>query len=78
MPKIKAIINDRNAPVSVQIGLSRMPENCGECPFYVKNVRYDEEAFFGDGMVHSCPFGCSHWGCLVTRPNDCPLRKNKE
>lgn len=71
--EIKTSINDASSPVFVSIGLSRMPENCGECPFYNSTTYCDEDAFFGDGIAHYCPFGCSLWGCLVEKPADCPL-----
>lgn len=71
--EIKTEVNSNNFPVQVSIGLSRMPVHCGECPFYIDTAYYDEEAFWGDGIQHYCPFGCSHWGCLVERPADCVL-----
>lgn len=58
---------------SVTIGLSRMPNHCGECPLYESTATFDEDAFFGDGIVRHCPFGASIWGCRVKRPDDCPL-----
>lgn len=71
--EIKTKVNDTASPVSVSIGLSRMPENCGECPFYIDTAYYDEDGGWGDGISHYCPFGCGLWGCLVERPADCPL-----
>ena len=71
--EIKTVVNDISLPVFVSIGLSRMPEHCGECPFYNNTACYDEDACFGDGIRRYCPFGCSLWGCLVERPTDCPL-----
>lgn len=50
-----------------------MPENCRECIFYKSTGRFDEYAGFGDCMIYRCPFGCSHDGCYIKRPDDCPL-----
>lgn len=71
--EIKTHINDTTYPVTVSVGLSRMPENCGECPFYINTAYYDEEGCWGDNIRHYCPFGCGYFGCLVERPSDCPL-----
>lgn len=73
--EIKTSINEPS-PVSVSIGLSRMPKHCGECPLYINSSYYDEDAFWGDGIVHYCPFGSDSYGCLVERPQNCPLKEN--
>lgn len=73
--EITTEVNGVHSLVNISIGLSRMPEHCGECPFYINTYYYDEDAFFGDGIQHYCPFKCSYWGCLVKRPDDCPLTK---
>lgn len=63
-------INHCTGEAKVTLYVKKMPDNCGECPFYQWNEHR------GDGVSHSCPFGCSHFGCLVERPEDCPLRAN--
>lgn len=72
---IKATISP-TGPVaaSITIGLSKIPKHCGECPFYESNAVFDEDACFGDVIMRSCPFGADHFGCLVERPNNCPLK----
>ena len=75
--EIKIKLNDKNSPVSISIGLSRMPENCGECPFYINSFYEDEDCGWGSGVIHYCPFNCDNWGCLVERPSDCPLKENQ-
>ena len=72
--RIKTEVNPKNPKVFVTIGLSRLPEHCGQCPFYENSSYYDDEAGWGSGYVHYCPFGCSIWGCLNERPDDCPLQ----
>lgn len=64
---------DKHSLASITIGVSRMPKHCGECPFYEASAVFDEDAFFGDCIVRSCPFGGDSWGCLVQRPDNCPL-----
>lgn len=62
----------------IKIILREIPKHCGECPFYEDTVYIDDEPFFGDGVHHYCPFGASHFGCLVERPADCPIQEYKE
>ena len=76
--RIKIELGSSKSNIGINIRLTRMPSNCGECPFYLQNESYDDEAWFGDGITHSCPFGCSTWGCLVERPEDCILTEIKE
>ena len=72
-------LNPENPKIVLNIGLTRIPKNCTECPFYINNAEYDEDASFGNGYTYSCPFGCGIWGCAVERPADCPIREvNKE
>ncbi len=62
----------------IKIILREIPKHCGECPFYEDTVYVDEDCLWGDGISHYCPFGCSHYGCLVERPADCPIQEYKE
>lgn len=74
----KVSINQCQGDAKVTLYLKSMPSNCGECPFYQWNEYVDDEPSWGDGVSYSCPFGCSHFGCLVDRPADCPLQPNTE
>ncbi len=77
--RIRFELNPENPKVVLNIGLTRIPKNCTECPFYINNTEYDEDSSFGDGYTHSCPFGCGIWGCAIERPTDCPIQEvNKE
>ena len=67
-------INQGLGEAKVTLFVKKMPRHCGECPFYQWNERVDDEPSWGDGVSHSCPFGCSLSGCLVERPSDCPLQ----
>lgn len=71
--EIKTQLNNPKSPVYISIGLSRMPENCGECPLYLNNEYYDEHPSWGDGVSNWCPFDADYFGCLVERPKNCPL-----
>ena len=62
----------------IKIVLREIPKHCGECSFYEDTYYEDDEAWFGDGIRHYCPFGGSHFGCLVERPADCPIQEYKE
>ena len=62
----------------IKIILREIPKHCGECPFYEDTYYEDDEAWFGDGIRHYCPFGGGTWGCLVERPANCPIQKYKE
>lgn len=73
----KVMLNNGEGEAYIKIILRKMPSHCGECPLYEENVYVDDEPLWGDGIIHSCPFGASHWGCLVERPLDCPLKENK-
>ena len=68
-------INERMGEAKVTLYVKKMPTHCGECPFYQWNEYVDDEPSWGDGISYSCPFGCSHFGCLVERPKDCPLKR---
>lgn len=70
-------IGEGTGEAYIKIVLREMPKHCGECPLYEDSVYVDDEPFFGDGVHHYCPFGASHFGCLVERPADCPLQFNK-
>ena len=65
---------EHRSAASITLGVSRMPQHCGECPFYEGTAYYDEDTFFGDGIVRYCPFGGDTFGCLVQRPANCPLK----
>ena len=69
-------INERMGEAKVTLYVKKMPAHCGECPFYQWNEYVDDEPLWSDGISYSCPFGCSHFGCLVERPKDCPLQAN--
>ena len=59
----------------ITIDFSVIPKNCGECPLYMNNsFEYDEEFAFGDGIGNECPFGGNTFGCLVERPENCPIK----
>lgn len=62
----------------IKIILREIPKHCGECPFYEENYYTDDEAWFGNGVHHYCPFGGNLFGCLVERPMNCPIQKYKE
>ena len=71
-------INKCAGEARVTLYVKKMPAHCGECPFYQWNEYVDDEPSWGDGISYSCPFGCEHFGCLVKRPDDCPLVPNVE
>ena len=48
-----------------------MPNNCKECTFFQE---FMEDDGFGLTKSFKCYFGCSHIGCFIERPNDCPLQ----
>lgn len=74
--KVKiSLTNKRYSAGVITIRFNKLPEACPDCPLYQMNESYDEDAFFGDGISHSCPFGANHWGCAVKRPKDCPIKK---
>ena len=75
--RVKAAVlpGTKKADVGVTLSLSRMPANCTECPFYEYTAHFDEDAFFGSGIVRYCPFGASYFGCHIEVPKDCPLRR---
>lgn len=54
----------------------KIPEHCGECKIYKDNYYTDEDWGFD---MHYCPF-CkdSMFGCLVKRPQGCPIIKNNK
>lgn len=69
--KIELSFGDTTKP-HVVLSLSRMPNNCFECPI---QVEYEEdEPTWGDGIGHYCPYGGETWGSAVERPKGCPLR----
>lgn len=69
--KIKLSFDDPSKP-HVTLSLSRMPENCFECPL---QVEYEEdEPMWGNGIGHYCPYGGETWGSAVERPEGCPLK----
>lgn len=71
-------LNDKDGVAEIVLSFNKLPAHCGECPLYIDNAEFDEDAGFGSGIVHSCPFGCETYGCLVKRPPDCPIvRKEK-
>ena len=67
-------INQGTGEAKITLFVKKMPSHCGECPFYQWNEYIDDEPLWGDGVSHSCPFGCDYFGCLVERPKDCPLQ----
>ena len=48
-----------------------MPANCKEYRFF--NEVWEEDAL-GYAKDYVCAFGCSHTGCYVERPTDCPFQ----
>ena len=48
-----------------------MPNNCKECRFFQEVREEDPLGFCKD---YKCFFGCSHIGCFIERPKDCPLK----
>ena len=52
-----------------------MPSNCKECRFFQEVREEDPLGFCKD---YKCFFGCSHVGCFIERPKDCPLRRQPE
>lgn len=52
-----------------------MPSNCKECRFFQEVREEDPLGFCKD---YKCFFGCSHVGCFIERPKDCPLRAAPE
>ena len=48
-----------------------MPSNCKECRFFQELWEEDALGYCKD---YKCIFGCSHIGCFVERPKDCPLK----
>ena len=72
----KVMFNEGQGEGVIKIILREIPKHCGECPFYEDTYYEDEEAFFGDGIRHYCPFGGDYFGCLVERPENCPIKEN--
>ena len=73
--KITLSFGDTTKP-HVVLSLSRMPNNCFECPI---QVEYEEdEPMWGDGIGHYCPYGGETWGSAVERPKGCPLQPGKK
>ena len=72
----RVYVNQNCGAAKITLYVTKMPSNCGECPFWQWNECVDDEPSWGDGVSHSCPFGCSHFGCLVERPAECPLQIN--
>lgn len=72
------INSDKKFRGSITLNFDVIPSNCGECPLYMNNAVYDEDACWGDGVSHWCPFGADHYGCLVERPKDCPIKVKGE
>jgi hypothetical protein len=73
--KVKiSLTNEKYNAGTITIRFNKIPSNCEDCPLYQWNEYYDEDAFFGDGISHSCPFGTSVFGCAVKRPKNCPIK----
>ena len=72
-------LNKKKCEGYILLSFNKIPKHCGECQLYQENVYYDDDADWGSGERHYCPFGCSISGCLVERPKDCPIitRENK-
>lgn len=67
-------INDkRNCAGYILLSFDKLPKNCGECQLYKDNSYYDEDAFWGSGVIHYCPYCDDMFGCLVERPKGCPI-----
>lgn len=66
-------VNGKSGVAEIVLSFNRIPAHCGECRLYIENAWFDEDGMFGDGITHSCPFGCQTFGCLVERPPDCPI-----
>lgn len=49
-----------------------MPSNCRECDFFQETWEEDALGFCKD---FKCYFDCSHIGCFIERPKDCPLKQ---
>ena len=74
--KIETTYEDNLSGPHLTITLSRMPENCFECPL---QASYEEdEPMWGDGVVYYCPFGGENYGCAVERPKGCPLKEGRK
>ena len=58
----------------IRLTFSRIPAHCGECPLYIGNTYIDDEPTWGSGIHHYCPFGADLYGCLVSRPDNCPIK----
>ena len=74
----RIMFGDGRGEGMIKIILREIPKHCGECPFYEDTYYEDDEAWFGDGIRHYCPFGGGTWGCLVERPANCPIQEYKE
>ena len=58
---------------TITLSFDAIPKHCGECSLYIENMSVDDEPMWGDGIQHFCPFGAKTFGCLVERPDDCPI-----
>ena len=70
--RIKINYEDNCNKPHLTITLSRMPKTCYECPLQAEY--YDDEAYFGDGIMHYCPYGGDSYGCAKKRPSNCPIK----
>lgn len=73
-----SINSDKPSKGTITLNFKVIPNHCGECPLYMSNVYVDDEPMWGSGISHSCPFGSSHYGCLVERPKDCPIKTRED
>lgn len=72
-------VNRKKCNGYIILSFDKIPKHCGECQLYQENSFYDEDSGWGSGIRHSCPFGGDVWGCLIERPQNCPIitRDNK-
>lgn len=72
---IQLIVGKKKNRPHITLSLSAMPKDCSECPLY-KMTEYQDEDFIW--IHHYCPFGGNNWGCLMERPENCPIQENDE
>lgn len=59
---------------TITISFDTIPKHCGECALYINNLFVEDEPSWGSGILHYCPFGADYHGCLVERPEGCPIQ----
>ena len=66
-------INNRKCKGYIILSFDEIPKTCGDCQLFKNTYTYDEDAFWGDGISHYCPYGGAIFGCLKERPKNCPI-----